>query len=167
MPAERRHAAVSWCDPQVIYGAHRTMSSLELFRAMQAGELPMEPAMALVGAELERVEEGDVVFALVVGERHLDHTGCLHGGILGALVDTAAGYAVHTKLPVGVRCASVEFHLNIVEPITPASGRIRIAGRVGHVGRRTAACEAEVRDQAGALKALMGMTMIVLPAESV
>jgi uncharacterized protein (TIGR00369 family) len=158
-------ATIAWSDPAIIYEAHRAMPSLDLFRAMRAGDLPMEPAMALLGAEIESVGSGEVVFALELGERHLDHTGCLQSGVLAALTDTAAGYAVHTMLPAGGRAASIEFHVSVIAPVTLGAGRIRIVGRAGHVGRRTAACEAVVTDMAGALHATMGMTMMVLPGD--
>jgi uncharacterized protein (TIGR00369 family) len=160
-------AIIAWSDPAIIYEAHRAMSSLDLFRAMQAGDLPMEPAMALLGTSIETVEAGEVAFRLDIGERHLDHTGCLQTGILAALTDTAAGYAVHTRLPAGARAASIEFHVSLIEPVTLATGRIRIVGRAQHVGRRTATCDAHVIDSTGALKAAMGMTMMVLPGEPV
>jgi uncharacterized protein (TIGR00369 family) len=166
-PEKLSQFTVAWCSPVVIYDAHRTMSSLDLFRAMQQGRLPLEPAMALIGAEIEAVEPGHVVFALEVGERHLDHTGSLQPGILAALADTAAGYAVHTMLPLGGRAASVEFHVSLIAPIPMTAGRIRVAGAASHVGRRTATCAATVTDQAGALCATMGMTMMVLPPDPV
>ncbi len=56
----KTQATISWSDPAIIYEAHRAMPSLDLFRAMQPGELPMEPAMALLGAEVESVEPGEV-----------------------------------------------------------------------------------------------------------
>lgn len=161
-----RSATITWADPSVIYAAHREMSSLDFFRATQAGALPIEPAMALIGAWVERVGEGEATLALDIDERHLDHTGSLQPGILAALTDSAAGYAVHTMLPLRGRAASVEFHVSLIEPIRLVDRRIFVAGRSVHVGRRTATCEASVTNQAGALKATMGMTMMVLPADS-
>jgi uncharacterized protein (TIGR00369 family) len=161
-----RSATVTWADPSLIYAAHREMSSLDFFRATEAGELPIEPAMSLFGAWIERVNEGEAVLALDIEERHLDHTGCLQPGILAALTDSAAGYAVHTMLPLRGRAASVEFHVSVIEPIRLQDRRIVVAGRSIHVGRRTATCEASVTNEAGVLKATMGMTMMVLPADS-
>ena len=131
---------------------------------MMVGEAPLEPAMALIGAEIVSVEQGEVVLALAIGERHLDHTGHVHNGIIAALTDTAAGYAVHTQVPAGVRCASVEFHVGITAPAPLSAGRILIVGRTIRIGARTANCEAKVVGANGALHAAMTMTMIVLPS---
>jgi uncharacterized protein (TIGR00369 family) len=158
-----RSAVVRWADPGVIYAAHAHMTSLELFRAMMAGSMPLEPSMALFGADIASVEPGEVVLGLDLGERHLDHSGHVQSGIIAALTDTAAGYAVHTRLAAGMRCASVEFHVSMIAPVPLAAGRLLFTGRAAHVGLRIATCDATVTAGNGTLHARMGMTMIVLP----
>jgi len=155
---------ITWGDPGIVYAAHAKMSSIEVFRAMKAGRLPMEPTMSLLGAKLHAVAPAEVTMTLELGEQHLDHTGHVQAGILAALTDTAAGYAVHTRVPVGVRCASIELQVSIVEPVPLSARRIAIAGRAIHVGARIATCEATVTGADGTLHATMSMVMIVSPS---
>lgn len=161
----KHQTTVSWAEPSVLYAAHKTMTSIELFRAVRDGDVPIEPGMALLGAILTKVEPGEIVMELIPAEQHLDHTGVVQPGILTALTDTAAGYAVHTHVPLGVRCATLEMQVSLLEPVTIASGRISVVGRAIRVGARTATCEAKVLDAAGKLCSLMSATFIVLPPD--
>jgi len=156
-------AAVSWGDPETIYAEHGRMSPIALFRAMMAGALPHEPAMAMMGVCLTAVEEGMIRLEVEPASVHLDHAGRMHGGILAAITDTAAGYAIHTRLGLGWTAATLELHQGFVQPVTLATGRVVCVGRVAHLGRRTAVAEADITDANGDLYVRMGTTMIVRP----
>lgn len=160
----RRHLEVTWTDPAILYGAHEAMTSLELFRAVRDGTVPLEPAMALLGARLTRVEPGEVTLTLEPAEHHYDQSGTVQPGILSALADTAAGYAVHTQTAIGVRCATLELHASLLEPITIASGTISCVGRTIRIGARTATADASIYDSRGRLCSQVGTTFIVLPS---
>lgn len=160
-----RTTTVTWTDPALLYAAHKELTSIDLFRAVRDGKVPLEPAMALVGAELTKVEPGEVVMEMIPAEQHLDHTGIVQPGILTALTDTAAGYAIHTQVPLGVRCATLEMQVSLLEPVTISSGRISVVGRAIRIGARTATCEAKVLDSSGKLCSLMTATFIVLPPD--
>lgn len=162
---EKHQTTVSWTDPSILYAAHRQLSSIDLFRAVRDGTVPLEPAMCLLGAALTKVEPGEIVLEMTPGEQHLDLSGTVQPGILAALTDTAAGYAIHTHVPLGVRCATLNLQVNLLEPVTIASGRISVIGRAIRIGSRTATCEAKVLDSAGKLCSLMGATFIVLPPD--
>ncbi len=154
---------VSWSDPANLYAARRRMKPIDLFRAIRDGRMPIEPCMALLGAELVLVAPGEVVLAMTPAEQHYDHSGAMQAGILAALTDTAAGYAIHTRVPAGVSCATLELQVSLIQPITAATGRIRCVGRAIRVGARTATGEAEVLDAAGTLYATMSTSFVVLP----
>jgi uncharacterized protein (TIGR00369 family) len=162
---QKHQTIVTWAEPSVLYAAHKRLTSIDLFRAVRDGEVPIEPGMALLGATLTKVEPGEIVMELVPAERHLDQSGTVQPGILAALTDTAAGYAIHTQVPLGVRCATLEMQVNLLEPVTIASGRISVVGRAIRVGARSATCEAKVLDSAGKLCSLMTATFIVLPPD--
>ena len=163
MPVPVTKAMIAWGDPKIIYANRDRMGLIELFRAMMRGELPHEPAMAMLGVRLVSVEPGEVVMTLDPGPEHCDHRGQVHGGILAAITDTAAGYAIHTRLALGWTAATLELHQGFVTPVTLNSGRITCVGRVMHLGRDTAVAEADITDAKGELCARMGTTMIVRP----
>jgi uncharacterized protein (TIGR00369 family) len=164
--ASDRRLEVTWADPAILYGAHETMTSIELFRAVRDGTVPLEPAMRLLGARMTKVEPGEVTLSLDPAEHHYDQAGAVQAGILAALTDTASGYAIHTKVALGVRCATLELQLSLLEPITVASGRIACVGRAVRIGARTATGDASIYDSAGRLCATMSTTFIVLPPAS-
>jgi uncharacterized protein (TIGR00369 family) len=161
----RHQTTVTWTDPAVLYAAHKQLTSIELFRAVRDGKVPLEPAMCLLGARLSKVVPGEIVLEMTPAEQHLDLSGTVQPGILAALTDTAAGYAIHTRVPLGVRCATLELQLSLMEPVTIASGRIKVIGRAVRIGSRTATSEAKVLDSAGKLCSLMSATFIVLPPD--
>ena len=161
--APDRRINIAWTDPSVLYSAHERMTSIDLFRAVRDGAVPIEPCMAILGARLTDVGEGTVTMMLDPGEHHYDHSGTVQAGILAALTDTAAGYAIHTQAQLGVRCATLELRVSMLEPVTIASGRISCVGKAIRIGSRTATAEARVYDSAGKLCTLMTSTFIVLP----
>ena len=162
---QKHQTTITWADPAVLYAAHKRSTSIDLFRAVRDGLVPIEPAMALLGAKLTKVAPGEIVMEMTPAEQHLDQSGTVQPGILVALTDTAAGYAIHTRVPLGVRCATLNLQVSLLEPVTIASGRIKVVGRAVRIGSRTATCEAKVLDSAGKLCSLMGATFIVLPPD--
>jgi uncharacterized protein (TIGR00369 family) len=162
---EKHQTTVAWTDPAVLYAAHDQLTSIDLFRAVRDGKVPLEPAMSLLGVSLTEVEPGEITMEMTPAEQHLDHSGAVQPGILAALTDTAAGYAIHTQVPLGVRCATLELRVSLLEPVTIGSGRISVTGRTVWIGARTATAEAKVLDSAGKLCSLMSTTFIVLPPD--
>ncbi len=108
---------------------------------------------------------GEIVLEMTPAEQHYDHSGTVQAGILAALTDTAAGYAIHTRVPLGIRCATLELQVSLMEPVTMASGRISVIGQAVRIGSRTATATAKVLDSAGKLCSMMSSTFIVLPPD--
>jgi uncharacterized protein (TIGR00369 family) len=106
---------------------------------------------SLVGAEIVWVDEGEVVFRCNPDESTYNPLGVVHGGLLCTMLDTAAGCAVQTLLPVGVGYASIEIKVSFLKPLRAASGEIKVEGRALQVGRRIAFAEAHARDATGEL----------------
>ena len=61
-----------------------------------------QAAMGTIGAELARVEAGEVEVQLAWAAQLTQQHGFLHGGILGAALDSACGYAASTLMPADV-----------------------------------------------------------------
>ena len=98
--------------------------------------------MQLVRATLPMVEYGRA-------EIHLPHWsgieqqhGFVHGGVVGMIADSAAGYAAMTTVPATASVLTVEFKINLV---APANGDKLIArGLVVRGGRTLIVTKAEV-----------------------
>ena len=98
----------------------------------------------LFGFDLEAAEPGRVVMRLHVKAKHRQLHGVVHGGVLAALVDTAAGIAVHLVVLPHTRVATIEFKINFLEPVI--EGTVFAEARVLRKGRTTAVAECDVRD---------------------
>ncbi|MFI2711633.1 PaaI family thioesterase [Micromonospora sp. NPDC018662] len=160
---QERSRTFTWSDP-VAGAAHLgRRSGLDLLRAMIAGELAAPPVMHLIDMARMEADEGRVVVELVPQEFHYNPLGTVHGGVLSTLLDTAAGCAVHTTLPVGVGYTSLDLNVKFLRPVTVASGTLRCEGTVLQRGRRTALAEARLTDPANRLVAHATSTCLLFP----
>jgi uncharacterized protein (TIGR00369 family) len=114
------------------------------------------------GIELTEVGEGACRLVLDLRPHHFNPQGIVHGGIIGALADTAVGLALRSKLKAGYthRTAQLDVHF-----LAKGEGNRLIAlGRALHLGQRMGYGEAEVTDAGGQLLARASAAFIVLPA---
>ena len=120
-------------------------------------------AMDLIHATLPVVEPG-------LTEIHLPHWagveqqhGFVHGGVVGMIADSAAGYAAMTLVSASASALTVEYKMNLV---APADGEKLIArGKVVRPGRTLVVTQAEVfavKDGKEKLCALMQQTIMVM-----
>jgi len=98
-----------------------------------------QPVMALIGAELMKVEAGEVDIGLQYREDLTQQQGFLHAGITTAIVDSACGYAAFSLMPVGTEVLTSEFKINLLSPAIGnyflAEGRVLKAGKTLSVVR--------------------------------
>lgn len=99
-------------------------------------------AIQLLGFQVERVEPGLAVLRLDVKKHHKQLHGVVHGGIIVALADTAAGMAAYTAAGPGTAVATIELKINYLEAVP--SGRIRAEARVLRRGRNFIVVECDV-----------------------
>lgn len=122
-----------------------------------------QPAMATIRATLPVVEHGRT-------EIHLPHWsgveqqhGFVHGGVVGMIADSAAGYAAMTMVSPTASVLTVEYKMNLV---APADGDQLIArGKVVRPGRTLIVTQAEVfavKDGQETLCALMQQTIMAM-----
>ena len=120
-------------------------------------------AMELIQATMPVIEHGRT-------EIHLPHWtgveqqhGFVHGGVVGMIADSAAGYAAMTVVPETASVLTVEFKMNLV---APADGEKLIArGKVVRPGKTLIITQAEVfavKDGRETLCALMQQTIMVM-----
>lgn len=89
--------------------------------------------MALIGAELARVEPGECEIRLPYRRELSQQHGYFHGGIIGTIADSAGGYAAFTLMPAEASVLTVEYKMNL---LAPGDGDLLIArGRVVKPGR--------------------------------
>jgi uncharacterized protein (TIGR00369 family) len=122
-----------------------------------------QTAMKLIRATMPVVEPGYT-------EIHVPHWGGIeqqhgfvHGGVIGMIADSAAGYAAMTVVPASASVLTVEYKMNLV---APADGELIIArGQVVRPGRTLIVTRAEVfavKDGKENLCALMQQTIMVM-----
>ncbi|MBS0345839.1 MAG: PaaI family thioesterase [Proteobacteria bacterium] len=119
--------------------------------------------MHLVKASLPVVEHG-------LTEIHVPHWsgieqqhGFVHGGVVGMIADSAAGYAAMSMVPPSASVLTVEYKMNL---LAPADGEKLVArGQVVRPGRTLIVTKAEVfalKDGKETLCALMQQTIMVM-----
>ena len=131
----------------------RELPAIELFRAMVAGKLPAPPIGVTMNFSLVEVEPGRVVFAGEADSRYLNPVGTIHGGWVATLLDSCMTCAVHSTLPAGQACTTVELKINFVRPLSDATGTVRAEGRVIHGGKTISTAEGKLIDAKGTLLA--------------
>ena len=148
---ELRSKTVTWHDPMAGAAAAMRMSGLDYLRAMKDGTIPPPPIITLMNMELGAVDEGRVEFRCSPDESHYNPIGRVHGGFVCTVLDSAAGCAVQSTLPIGVGYTSLDLNVKFLRPVTVKSGRLACTGNVLQKGRRTALTEARLTDSQGRL----------------
>jgi uncharacterized protein (TIGR00369 family) len=86
-----------------------------------------------LGARLLAIDSGRCVLELPFSKAVTQQQGFFHGGAIGALADTAGGYAAMTMAPEGSEVLTLEYKINFLRP---AAGEAVIAtGEVLRAGR--------------------------------
>lgn len=120
--------------------------------------------MGTIGAWLVEVAPGRVVIELPFSARIAQQHGHFHGAVIGALGDTAGGYAVLSLLPGGSEVVTVEYKINFIAPakgqLLRANATVIKAGKTLSVVRVDVSCINEGR--AGEC-ALLQATMMRAP----
>jgi uncharacterized protein (TIGR00369 family) len=161
--AGTRSRTYGWSDPAATVAALGNRTGVEVLKAIADGELPSPPIMATLGIEGVLFETGRAVFSLVPDEMHYNPLGSVHGGVIGTLLDSAAGCAVHSVLPAQMGYTSIDLTTKYLRPVTTDTGRITAEGRVLSRGTRTALAEAQLTDDDGRLLAQATSTCMLFP----
>lgn len=102
----------------------------------------LQQAMTLIGAELAIVEPGYTEIHLPLKAEITQQHGYIHGGIVGMIADSAAGYAANTLTSADTSVLTVEYKINL---IAPADGEHLVArGEVVKPGRTLLITRADV-----------------------
>lgn len=143
-----------------------TLSGMELFEAVFAGDLPSFP----IGETLDfipiKMAPGVAVFQGKPMLRHYNPMGTVHGGWFCTLLDSAVGCAVHTTLPAGKGYTTLEIKVNMVRPLTNAVPLIRAEGNVIHAGKQVATAEGRIVGPDGKIYAHATTTCLIFDQAS-
>ena len=101
-----------------------------------------QQVMAWLGASLTHLTPGHCEITLPHRPELTQQHGYIHGGIIGTIGDTAAGYAAYTLMPHDASVLTVEYKMNIM---APGDGEFLIArGEVIRAGRALVIARADV-----------------------
>lgn len=119
-----------------------------------------QKAMSLIGASLSAIEPGVSEISLPYRADLTQQKGFVHGGIIGMIADSAAGYAAYSLMPPSASLVTVEYKMNI---LAPARGALVARGKVIKSGRTLTVARAEVYAEDGTHVASMQQTLMMLP----
>ncbi|WP_084538910.1 PaaI family thioesterase [Hymenobacter daecheongensis] len=105
-------------------------------------KLTRQHFMHLIGADLTTIEPGRVEAELTLEQRHQQHRGFAHGGLVATMADLVAGFAAVTLVPDGVGVVTVELKTSYLHP--GVGEKLRAVGWVLKGGKRLFFCESEV-----------------------
>jgi uncharacterized protein (TIGR00369 family) len=118
---------------------------LNLARIARAREaFALVPYARLLGLELGEMSPGDLSLHLDVREEIKQYQGVVHGGAVASLIDTAAAFAVITRLDPEEHASTTDLTIHYLRPAT--SGRLTARARVVRGGRRLLVLTVDVTD---------------------
>jgi uncharacterized protein (TIGR00369 family) len=117
---------------------------------------------ALLSMRMQHVGIGTAAFTVDVEEKHRQLMGVVHGGVIAALIDTAAFWAVYYAVDDETRwLTTVDLKLNYLAPAT--GGTLIAEGRQIKAGATLCYADATVTDTAGKLLAHGTATLMIIP----
>jgi uncharacterized protein (TIGR00369 family) len=111
------------------------------------------PFMADLGIEPFEAGAGRVATRLTLAPRHLQHTGVVHAGVIGAMADHTMGAAAQTMAADGWWVLTAEFKVSLLR--AGRGQRLECVGVVVKPGRSVSFTEAEVFALDGAVRTLV------------
>ena len=111
--------------------------------------------------QLTEIEAGKAVFTATPGEHAYNPIGMVHGGYAATLLDSACGFAVHSRLSATQGYTTLDLTVSYHRPITVDTGPLRAEGSVKSIGRRAAFAEAKLTGADGKLYASATSTLLV------
>ena len=168
--ASKRHIMETGAGPGVMSPAQfGGKTGLETMQAMLAGNVPYPSIGATLDFMLVEVDDGRAVFQGRPSPAHLNPMGSLHGGWYAAILDSALGCSVHSKMPIGRGYTTAELSVNLVKAVNLAkTPLVRAIGTVLHCGKQLATAEAKLIGPDGTLYAHASTTCLVfeIPSQS-
>jgi uncharacterized protein (TIGR00369 family) len=105
-------------------------------------KLERQEFMKLMGFKVTKIEVGRVEGELVLEQRHRQHKGFTHGGVIATLADIVAGFADVSLVPKDHHVVTAEIKVSYFHP--GLGDKLLAKGFVLKQGRKLNFCEAEV-----------------------
>jgi uncharacterized protein (TIGR00369 family) len=86
------------------------------FEARVRDSFNRQPAMHLIGATITMVKPGFCEIGMPRKHDLTQQHGFVHGGIVGMIADSAAGYAAYSLFPADATVLTVEYKMNLMAP---------------------------------------------------
>jgi uncharacterized protein (TIGR00369 family) len=135
------------------------------FAAVVRASFARQGLMHALGIELVEVTPGACVLRAAADPRLTQQQGYFHGALVGAMLDSAAGYAAYSLMPSGSEVLTTEYKVNFIAAADGA--RLTARGRVIKTGRTLTVAMAEgfcERDGVETACAIMLSSLIRVPA---
>ncbi len=118
-----------------------------------------QPFMGHLGARLDHASGGACRITLPRNEALTQQHGFVHAGAIGAIADTAAGYAALSLWPPDADVLTIEYKLNL---LAPGQRELVAVGEVVRPGKTVTVCESRVYSRLGADEALCAIALVSL-----
>lgn len=112
------------------------------FEARVRDSFERQPAMHLIGARMVVARPGHCEIELLREPKVTQQHGFVHGGIVGMIADSAAGYAAYSLFPAESTVLTVEYKLNLMAPAD--ADRLVARSIVTRHGRTLTICSLDV-----------------------
>lgn len=106
-----------------------------------AASFARQGLMQALGIELVDVAPGACVLCAAADPRLTQQQGLFHGALIGAMLDSAGGYAAYSLMPPGSEVLTTEYKVNFIA--AAAGERLIARGRVIKPGRTISVTMAE------------------------
>ena len=129
-----------------------------------AASFARQPWMATLGARLVRAGAGEAEIAMPFAPHVTQQNGFVHAGAIGAILDSACGYAALSLMAEGKNVLTVEYKINL---LAPALGdEFRAIGKVVRAGRQVTVTQGEVvAIKGGARKVVAAMQATMMAVD--
>ncbi|MBI5342161.1 MAG: PaaI family thioesterase [Deltaproteobacteria bacterium] len=122
------------------------------------------PFIRLMGLKLLSSGGGRSVMECRIRPILKNSFGTLHGGVMGALVDTSVATALRSVMPLSSKMTTVEYKVNFLKPVT--EGTVTAHGNILRLGKTIAVGSTEIRDREGEVVAFGSATFYIMNVRS-
>jgi uncharacterized protein (TIGR00369 family) len=111
---------------------------------------------------LDALGDGAATVSIAAKPALYQYQGLVHGGVISSLADTAATFAILTRLADKTDVVTIEFKMNFLAPLK--RGRVTAVAHTLRLGRRVAVAEVRIIQKGECDPAGVGIfSMLVFP----